>query len=394
MSPGTARRIALGLAGLAVGLLVAGFALFAAGRGIHGSRVYSALGVAVFSTVGVVIAARHPSNPIGWLFCAVAVAAGLGTLSDAYASFWLDGRGSRGLGQAAAVYEDNGWVPGVLVPVTFVLLLFPDGRLLSPRWRPVAWSAAVGMVGFAVGGVLAPGRLEDFPGVANPYGVDSPARDVLLAIAAPLLVVGVVASPVSLVVRLRRSHGAERQQLKWLAWAGALAGVVVVVGSVGYDVWGEGISNAAILLSVLALPVATGVAILRYRLYDIDVVINRTLVYSVLTATLAGTYLVSVLVLQLVLSAVTRDSSLVVAGSTLAVAGLFRPARARIQALVDRRFYRRRYDAQRTLEAYARRLRSQVELEALTTDLAGVVRETLEPAHVSLWLRDRAEDAR
>ena len=208
--------------------------------------------------------------------------------------------------QAAAWFEDNGWALGVLVPVTFLLLLFPDGRLLSPRWRPVAWCAGVGIAGAFVIAGLRPGGCRTTRRSRTRTTSTRSSVKVLLVLAIPAAVVGVLASPVSLVLRRRRATGVEREQIKWLAWAGALAGVVVVVGTAGYDVWGEGIANGAILLSVLGLPVATGVAILRYRLYDIDVVINRTLVYGALTATLAAAYLGCVLLLQLALGGLTR----------------------------------------------------------------------------------------
>jgi hypothetical protein len=192
---------------------------------------------------------------------------------------------------------------------------------------------------------------------------------------------------VSLIVRFRRATGEERVQIKWLALAGAIVAVIFPISLALYDVWGESVSNLAIMLSVLGLPAAAGVAILRYRLYDIDVVINRTIVYGALTVILAATYLGSVLLLQLLLSGLTDASGLAVAASTLAVAALFRPARTRIQGVVDQRFYRRKYDAARTLEGFSARLRDEVDLSALDAELRGVVAETMQPAHVSLWLR-------
>ncbi len=395
MSARRARRTAQGVVALSVAILVAGFVAEAAGGGgilVGRQDVLLVTMFVVFSVIGFLIATRHPDNPIGWIFLGVALAHTLGGLAQGYADYWLAGKGApRALGQTAAWYEDSSWIPWVLIPATVLLLLFPDGRLPTPRWRPIAWCAAVGIpLAFVTGGAH-PGPLEDFPEVANPYTIDSALLDPLEGIAVLLVLVAIVGSALSLIIRFRRASSVQRQQIKWLALAGAVAAVVVVVGIAGYDLWGAPASNLAIELSLMGLPVAAGVAILRYRLYDVDVVINRTLVYGLLTATLAGAYLCSVLVLGLALRPLTKDSNLAIAGSTLAVAALFRPARARIQQVVDRRFYRRRYDAQRTLEAFSARLRDQVELATLNAELRAVVRETLQPAHVSLWLRTREQ---
>jgi hypothetical protein len=390
MSARTAARLAWSVAALSVLALVTGLGLSIASTGIGSPAARgAAIAVAVaFATVGPLIAAREPRNPIGWIFCEIALAAGLMSLSRGYAEYWLDGNSASSmLGETAAWYGEHSWIPLVLPAATFLVLLFPDGRLLSPRWRPIAWCAGVGIVAGFVADGLAPGPFEDYPQVTNPYGVESSAVEVLQGISYLLLLVAIVGSPVSLVLRFRRAGHEQRQQIKWLALAGALAAATVVVGIAGYDVLTAGVADAAILLSVLSLPLAAGIAILKYRLYDIDVVIKRTLVYGALTATLAGAYLGSVLLLQLVLS---PSSDLAIAGSTLAVAALFRPARRRIQELVDRRFYRRRYDAARTLESFGGRLRDEVDLDALGGELRGVVAETMQPAHVSLWLRESA----
>jgi hypothetical protein len=391
MSLGNPTRLARGLAALSLLLLASGY-LVSEQRtaGVEfGQAVFITAIAIVFSVVGVLIASRHPANAIGWVFLGAALAAGLANLGGGYAEYWLDsGKGSDALGQAAASYTNVSWVPFILVPPTFLLLLFPDGRLLSRRWRPVAWSAVLGIVGTSVAGGLRSGPLEDFPELANPFGVASPLLDALEGLAALLLVIGLFGSAVSLILRFRRAAGQQRQQIKWLALAGAVAALTVPIASAGYDLWGEAATNIASMISVLGLPVAAGIAILRHRLYDIDVVINRTLVYGALTATLAGVYLGSVLLLQLALSGVTEGSGLAVAVSTLAAAAVFRPARTRIQGAVDRRFYRRKYDAERTLEAFSTRLRDEVELGVLRAELSAVVAETVQPAHVSLWLRE------
>jgi hypothetical protein len=336
-----------------------------------------------FGLVGALIASRHPLNPIGWIFCAGALAFGLSGVGESYAIYTLfaDPGGPLEGGRTMAWFSTWVWAPGGLALVLFFPLLFPSGRLLSARWRPVAATAIAGAAFLTVGIAFSPGRFDDLPQVENPYGVGGTAGDVFGAFQALgwlLLVVCLVASATSLVLRFRRARGVERLQLKWVA----AASVLLVASFLLWEVW-EGL----VPLGIGAMVVAAGIAILRYRLYDIDVVINRTLVYGVLTATLAGAYLATVLLLQVALSPLTEESDLAIAGSTLAVAALFRPARRRIQATVDRRFYRRRYDAARTLELFVTRLRDQVELDSLSVELRAVVAETMQPAHVSLWLR-------
>jgi hypothetical protein len=382
---------AWGLAALAM-LLVLAAEVLALASGSGTSAFIWAIAI-TFAGVGALIASRHPDNAIGWIFLWAAVTAGIAALAGAYANHWVDSRdGPALLGKTAALYGDLSWIPWILVPSTFLLLLFPDGRLLSRRWRPVAWCAAAAIGGLFVAGVLHAGHMEDRPQLTNPYGVESPLIDALQGLSFFLMAVGIVGSVASLILRFRRARGEQRQQIKWLAFAGALAGTCVIVFTALYEVVGEDVANAAIMLGVLGLPLAAGVAILRYRLYDIDVVINRTLVYGVLTATLAAAYLGCVLLLQLLLNGVTGDSGLAVAGSTLAVAALVRPARARIQAAVDRRFFRRKYDAAQTLERFGAQLRDEVDLGALRAELRSVVVDTMQPAHVSVWLRPpRAE---
>jgi hypothetical protein len=381
-------RAAWGLGAVALLLFAGGMGFYLAAGVGPTNRVIPLAIIVVFSVVGTLVVSSQPRNPIGWIFCGTACVYGLATLADGYARYWLEGEGgSRSLGEAAAWFESLSWIPVVLVPLTFLLLLFPDGRLLTPRWQPVAWSAATGIVCLFLAMGFAPGHLDDFPGVENPYAVDSDlVIAFVLGLSIVLLAVALVGSPISLYARFRRAAPEERQQIKWLVWAGALAVAAFVVGIPAYDVWDGALSNTLILAGVLSLAVTTGVAIRRYRLYEIDVVINRTLVYGALTATLAFVYLGTVLMWQLVLS---PSSDLAVAASTLAVAGLFRPVRSRIQAFVDRRFYRGRYDAQRTLADFTARLRDEVEMEAVQLELRAVVSETVQPAHLSLWIPER-----
>ena len=386
----TASRLAWGSAALAVLVLLTGWGLSVTGSSLEASTLTALVAAIVigFAGVGALIASRHPGNLIGWLFCGIALAGSLMSLSRGYAEYWLDGNSaSTTLGELAASYGDVSWIPAILPAATFLLLLFPNGRLPSRRWRPVAWCAGLGIALLFVGDFTSGGPLEDYPDLVNAYGVDSPVLDLVEVIGALLLLVALVGSPLSLVLRYRRAGREERQQIKWLALAGAVAATTFVIAVAAWDLLSEPVANSAIMLSIVALPVAAGVAILRYRLYDIDVVINRTLVYGALTATLALTYLGSVLLLQLALSGITEGSGLAVAASTLAVAALFRPARARIQRGVDRRFYRRKYDAARTLERFGAHLRDEVDIDALGGELRAVVAQSMQPASISLWLR-------
>jgi len=350
-----------------------------------------------FTAVGTVIALRKPANSIGW------VCLGIGLLlalpAGQYGSYGSD-TGSPPLpGAEFFSWLDSWiWLPAVGSVGTFLLLLFPDGRLLSPRWRAVAWASGAVIVLAALSEALYPGALASAPSMANPLAVEAaayvPGRlpgggNVLLA---PCF----IAAAASLVLRFRRARGRERLQMKWFASAAALLALLFPVAVAANLVagllhagrpLGLPLLEDAVSASAVGLPLAIGIAVLRHDLYDIDVVINRTLVYGALTATLAGVYLGSVLVLQLALSSVTEGSGLAVAGSTLAVAALFRPARARIQAAVDRRFYRRKYDAALTLERFGAHLRDEVDLDALSGELRGVVAQTMQPASMSLWLR-------
>jgi hypothetical protein len=342
----------------------------------------------IFSVVGAVVVSRQPRNTIGWLFCGVGVAVGLNSFAGDYAEFWLmSGFGMRSLGETAAWFSSWLWILLVSSPI-FVLLLFPDGRPPSPRWRPVAWCATLGITGFSLSLALGAGPLEDFPQIVNPYSVDSPIVGKVGGAAGVVAIGSMVASAVSLIVRLRRAEGEQRQQVKWLAYGGAMVVGTILVGGV-ITIWSVNVSIMVMNVALLGLPVFTGIAIVKHRLYDIDIVINRTLVYGTLSVTLAALYLGGVAATQAVLGAITNQeqTQLAIVASTLVIAALFNPLRQRIQAFIDRSFYRRKYDVAKTLEGFSMKLRDDTDLEALRGDLVGVVRETMQPAHVSLWLR-------
>ncbi len=396
---GTSSRapwLAWPLVTLSVVLLVGGIVLAqmtrstAPGRQYYGSveAVFVLATVLTFSVVGAIIASRQPRNAIGWIFCGIGLVVSLNSLTGSYAEYRLAGGSAPGsLAETAAWFSSWSWTLWLYVPTTFLLLLFPDGRLPSPRWRPVAWCAALGVIGFVAGSALKPGPLEDFPRITNPYGVDSPILDAVAIAGAILAGASMVASAVSLIVRMRRAGRVERQQIKWLAYGGAVVVGAVFVGGV-IAVWIGEVGISLIIIGLLGVPIFTGVAILRYRLYGIDVLINRALVYAPLTAMLALVYAGGVVGLQSAFRAISgQESTLAVVASTLAIAALFNPLRRRVQGLVDRRFYRRKYDAAKTMAAFNARLREETDLDTLRADVVGVANATVQPEHASLWLR-------
>ena len=343
----------------------------------------------VFGLVGAVVAARLPANPIGWLFLVLALLEGVYELAAGYARHALFVDPGSLPGPTWAAWASHWLSPLSPLLLVAALLLFPDGRPPTPRWRWVLWACGPLLVLILLEYAVAPGPLDGFPTLSNPAALEG-AEWLAELDSGPFVGALFLAAAAALVVRFRRSHGVERQQVKWFAFAaGVLVAFLIVVGAalriVGEDSGDDSIVGGFVFAAVISgVPISTGIAILRHRLYDIDVVINRTLVYGSLTATLGATYLGLVLLIGLAVG----ESSFAVAVSTLAVAGLFRPARVRIQAVVDHRFYRRRYDAARTLEAFGGRLRDELDLETLGEDVRGVVRDTVQPAHVSLWLRE------
>jgi hypothetical protein len=359
-----------------------------------------------FTIVGALIASRRPENPIGWICLVAGLFWTLIALDDQYTAYGLATTGVVPFPAAVVALSQWLWVPPVGLLSIYLILFFPDGRLPSRRWRPLAWfsGAVMALVSLAI--ALAPGPLPDLGGVRNPFGLEgypwiADATNVIPA----LLPLCTLASALSLVLRYRRSGSEQREQIKWIAFAGSFVGLMSLItvvstlifapefpDSTGTQPLWLGVLQDVELLSFAGIPVAVGIAVLRYRLYDIDLIINRTLVYGSLTATLIALYFGGIVVLQRLFVLLTgQQSTLAVVASTLLIAALFNPLRRRIQSFIDRRFYRRKYDARKTLEAFTAKLRDETDFDALNAELVGVVNETIQPAHVSLWLRPDPE---
>jgi hypothetical protein len=351
--------------------------------------------VVAWSAVGVLIASRRPAHPIGWLFSALGLLSGVQLFCGEYAIYALVvERGALPGGQVSVWITCWLWVQ-TNVLVAFMALLFPDGKLPSPRWRAIVWLNGVMAVAGSFTAAFLPGPSPFIEAIDNPFGLEG-LKDVTNLVDGVLeaLSYGVlgVAGLVAFYLRFRRGLGAERQQIKWLAYAGT----VLLTGTILLYVGPESLSGSWIrqvgfalqVIGLVGLPVAIGIAIFKYRLFEIDLLINRTFVYGTLTATLVALYFGGTVLLQRTFVALTGEkSTLAVVASTLLIAALFNPLRRRTQSFIDRRFYRRKYDAAKTLVAFSAKLRDETNLDALSDDLVGVVRETMQPAHASLWLR-------
>jgi hypothetical protein len=396
----TASWLAWSLAALSVMMFVAAIVLHLLARSLDSPGQWSTLGALgrvlsflpflAFPLVGALIASRRPRNWVGWILLADGLLWTSGSVLDSYRIYELARPGLLPFPVAVHALGQWLWVPAVGLFAVYLILLFPDGRLPSRKWRPLAWFSGAVMVLLSTG-IGKPFGLEQYPWVSDAFPV-------VLA----LLPLCILASAVSLVLRYRRAGSEVREQIKWVAFAALFVGVLFVI-TIGASVllvpttasgrepqWLAFLDQVS-FISFAGVPIAVGIAVLKYRLYEIDTLINRTLVYGPLTAMLVALYFGGIVLLQRVFVALTGEqSTLAVVASTLAIAALFNPLRRRIQGFVDRRFYRRKYDARRTLEAFSARLRDETDLEALRGDLVGVVRETMQPSQISLWLRPDA----
>jgi hypothetical protein len=340
-----------------------------------------------YGLIGAVIATRRPENAIGWVLLGVSVLTGLGFFGEQYGRHGLvSAPGSLPAAELVGWLGIWLWFPGIGL-LLFGLLLFPTGSVPSPRWRPVAWLTGIAVVTTSGVFAFAPSSPED--AIPNPFAVmPAGSVEVLEAVFGIALLVAGLLCLGAPILRFRRSTGVERQQLKWFLYGGALLVVAFLLEplAAAFPLL-RPVAGVAFPVALAAMPVAIALAILRYGLYEIDRIISRTIGYVLVTATLLVVYAVGVLVLTQLTLPLTGDETVAVAGSTLAVVALFRPARRRIQSAVDRRFYRSRYDAQHTLESFIGRVRGEVDVEQLCAELKGAAQSSLSPAAVSIWLR-------
>ena len=369
-------------------------------EGAWGFRGGAAVLAVAFGAVGALIALRVPGNRIGALLVAIGFWAAAIGFSAEYAVYGLKvAPGSVPFALAASWLATWVWVPFAGLPTTFLVLLFPDGRLLSARWRPAAWLAAVAISVTAAAMALLPGSINNVPSLDNPLGVSpssAPAVEALASLGFVLLAIAVVLSAASLVQRVRRSAGVARQQLKWFAAAAVFAGLTLAGPATLFNLAVTGDPSAPTvkafeiltIFALLLVPIAVGIAVLRYRLYEIDRLISRTIGWAIITGLLVAAFVVLILALSSLLEPLTGGSTLAVTGSTLVTAALFAPLRNRVQRAVDRRFDRSRYDGERLLAAFGERRRNQVDLVMISDDVLATVDAAVRPSQAGLWLRN------
>jgi hypothetical protein len=365
-------------------------------RGVPNTYALFAVPLLVYATVGAIVASRRPKNLVGWILCTIGLVFGVQSFATAYADYALlvrPGSWLPGAVYIASISQSLIGVPALALAATLLILLFPDGRVSDRSFWFVPWMAVGGSTTLALWMATSPVSFERYPSISNPFrvgGVLGNALKLLGSIGEVILFIIFAATVVSLFVRRANAGVEQRQQIKWFAYAAtALLACVFLYPWIVWE-WPPWAGFLVGIAGLSGIPVAMGIAILRYRLYDIDRLINRTLVYASLTLILVVIYFGGVTATQALFQALTGQEQLpqlVVVASTLVIAALFNPLRHRIQSIIDRSFYRRKYDAAKTLEEFSMMLRNEADLEALSNDLVGVVRETMQPAHVSLWLR-------
>jgi hypothetical protein len=383
--------VAIGLASL--GLLLTMMQAVDQQRGTFDQPWLNTLYTLAFGAVAALVLRRNPRHAVGWIFAVVAVTSGAVHVLQEYALLAHSARPPLPGGAWAAWLPHWAWFAEIVLLMIVLPVVFPTGHPLTKRWRSVLWLAVAAFVVSAASTALTPGPATALtPEFGNPVAVaDSPVRQ-LLGVATPAALFTAIAAAVgSLIVRFRRARGVERQQMKWFVYAlsvvAAAFGASATLFLIGRS---SALAEVAGALALLLVPLSVAIAILRYRLYDVDLLIKRTVVYGATTAAIAATFFLGIVALQAVLRPLTSGSELAVAASTLASFALFQPIRRRVQDAIDRRFDRSRYDAARTLDSFADRLRDEVDLDALSADLVAAVSRTMAPSHASVWLRERS----